>query len=127
LSPDSIAEFVLPYQERALAAFGGGFIHYCGDNAALYDGELRSPMVRGVNFGNPERYDFAVVIPQLIEAGKCYAGSIPRRDEESLTDYFRRIIGYTGGTRKGLIFSPSLLPEESAEPQRVVDLWRSLQ
>ncbi|HEX2947955.1 MAG TPA: hypothetical protein VHV83_00025, partial [Armatimonadota bacterium] len=47
LSPDSIAEFVLPYQERALAAFGGGFIHYCGDNAALYDGELRSPMVRG--------------------------------------------------------------------------------
>ena len=107
LAPATIAEFVMPYEQRALAAFGGGFVHYCGSNAALYAEELRNPYTRGLNFGNPERYDFGVVIPQLIDAGKCYMGTIARTAGESLEAYFRRVIGYTGGTPKALSCSPN--------------------
>ncbi|MHB9130150.1 MAG: hypothetical protein ACYDBB_03545 [Armatimonadota bacterium] len=127
MSPAMVEEFVLPYQQRALAAFGGGLIHYCGDNEALYQGIVRNPAVRGLNFGNPERHDFSRIIPQLIEAGKCYAGSIDRGVDESLEAYFRRVIGYTGGARKGLVLMPALRGEETADPARVLDLWRSLQ
>ena len=127
LSPTMVAEFVLPYQRRALEAFGGGFVQYCGHNDALYAGVLANPAVRGLNFGNPERHDFAKVIPDLQAAGKCYYGAIPRAENETLDVYFRRVIGYTGGRRKGLIFTPHLRAEEAAEPQQVLDTWRALQ
>ncbi|HEY3418878.1 MAG TPA: hypothetical protein VGM23_18545 [Armatimonadota bacterium] len=127
LSPGTIDEYVIPYQRQALEAFGGGYVHYCGDNDALYAAILRNPAVRGLNFGNPERHDFSRVIPQLIEAGKCYLGILPREEDETLEAYFRRVIGYTGGTRKGLIFTPRLTAEEVTDPRRVIDLWRSLQ
>ncbi len=127
LSPDCIAEFVIPYQQRALEAFGGGWVHYCGNNDALYTQVLANPAARGLNFGNPERHDFAKVIPDLIEAGKFYLGPVPRLDDEALADYFRRVIGYTGGTKKGLVFMPALHGEEVTEPARVIELWRTLQ
>ena len=50
-----------------------------------------------------------------------------RADDETLAAYFCRVIGYTGGTRKGLIFTPELRGDEAAQPDRVLDLWRSLQ
>ncbi|MHB9025093.1 MAG: hypothetical protein ACYC7E_13130 [Armatimonadota bacterium] len=127
LSPATIDEYVLPYQRQALEAFGGGYVHYCGNNDALYAAVLRNPAARGLNFGNPERHDFSKVIPQLIEAGKCYLGPLPREEDEALEAYFRRVIGYTGGTRKGLIFTPQLIEEERTDPRRVIDLWRNLQ
>ncbi len=30
ISPKQIDEFVIPYDQKALEAFGGGFIHFCG-------------------------------------------------------------------------------------------------
>lgn len=127
LAPEMLDVFVHPYRRRALAAFGGGWVHYCGDNAALLAGILAEPLVRGLNFGNPERHDFSVIIPALIDAGKCYCGSIPRGDDETLDAYFRRVIGYTGGARKGLIFMPILHADESANPPRVLETWRAMQ
>jgi len=127
LAPEMIETFVLPYQQRALAPFGGGFIHYCGNNEALYHGCLRNPLVRGLNLGNPERHDFSRIIPELLTAGKCYAGTINRRSEEAMSDYFRRVIGYTAGARTGLIFMAELHPEETVDPARVLDCWRNLQ
>jgi len=127
LNGDSIAEFVAPYQQQALAVFGGGYVHFCGNNPALYRAVLENPYARGLNFGNPELFDFAVVLPELIAAGKCYQGGIPRNEGESLRDYFTRVISYTAGSRTGLIFMPSLWPAELNEPERVVGLWRELQ
>ncbi len=127
LNAEAIAEFVHPYRSRGLAAFGGGFVHYCGDNDHLYADVLSEPLVRGLNFGNPERHDLGRVIADLIQAGKCYWGGIPRDDDETLEAYFRRVIGYTAGTRKGLIFTPTLRGDEAKEPQRVIEMWRSLQ
>jgi hypothetical protein len=127
LNEEAIAEFVHPYRAQGLAPFGGGFVHYCGDNAHLYRDVLSEPMVNGLNFGNPERHDMGQVIADLIAAGKCYWGSIPRDDDETLEAYFARVIGYTQGTRTGLIFTPSLRGDEWNEPERVVGVWRELQ
>ena len=127
LSPELVAEFVVPYRDRCLAPFGGGWVHYCGDNEAVYRSLLKATQVRGINFGNPERHDFSRVLPELVAAGKCYYGAPPRLEDESLEAYFRRTLGYTGGARKGLIFVPELHGDEPKEPVRVLDLWRSLQ
>ena len=127
LAPNTIDTFVLPYQARALAPFGGGFIHYCGNHDALYRGCVDNPWVRGLNFGNPERHDFSVILPELIARGKCYAGEINRLDDESLDAYFRRVVGYTQGAKRGLILTPVLHPDETADPARVLDTWRGVQ
>jgi hypothetical protein len=127
LNREAIEEFVGPYRQQGLAPFGGGFVHYCGDNAGLYQNVLADPTARGLNFGNPERHDFAKVIPDLIAAGKCYWGSVPREEDETLEAYFRRVVGYTGGARKGLIFMPALRGDEPADPARVVGVWRDVQ
>jgi hypothetical protein len=127
LSPELVNEFVVPYRNQGLAPFGGGWVHYCGDNDEVYCSLLQAPQVRGINFGNPERHDFSRVLPELIEAGKFYYGNPPRLDDESLNVYFHRVLGYTGGARKGLIFVPELRGDEPKEPARVLDLWRSIQ
>ncbi|MEI6521537.1 MAG: hypothetical protein WCO98_16095, partial [bacterium] len=95
LNQESIDKYVIPYQKEALQPFGGGFIHYCGDNNALYNGVINNPLVRLLNFGNPERHDFNKVIPDLIERNIVYIGSVYREPNESLPDYFKRVIGYT--------------------------------
>ncbi len=127
LSADLVDEFVVPYRDQGLAPFGGGWVHYCGDNAHVYRSLLRSPWVRGINFGNPERHDFSRVIPELIAAGKFYFGAPARGADETLEAYFRRTLGYTSGTRVGLIFCPELRDNEAAEPARVLELWRGMQ
>jgi len=127
LSPELIEQFVVPYRDAGVAPFGGGWVHYCGDNAALYRTLLRAPQVRGINFGNPERHDFSRVLPELIEEGKFYFGNPPRQEDETLEAYFHRVIGYTGGAKKGLIFVPELRDDEPKAPARVLDLWRALQ
>lgn len=127
LKSESIAEYVLPYQIEALKNFGGGFIHYCGDNQALYDGVINNPYMRVLNFGNPERHDFEKVIPDLIEKNKVYMGNITRAEGESLKEYFNRVISYTCNTKRGLIFQPSLNADEMKEAEKVIDLWRNLQ
>lgn len=57
ISPAGYLEFSKPYNERALTAFGGGWIHYCGKGHQILPHILETPGVYGVNFGNPEMQD----------------------------------------------------------------------
>ncbi len=57
LSPTSYLEFCRPYNERVLAAFNGGWIHYCGNGKQMLPHILDTPGVTAVNFGNPEMQD----------------------------------------------------------------------
>lgn len=61
LSPTSYLEFCRPYNERVLAAFNGGWIHYCGDGRHILPHVLSTPGVTGINFGNPEKQDLCAV------------------------------------------------------------------
>lgn len=37
LSPSVIKEFIIPYLKEALKPFGGGWVHFCGNNSYLLD------------------------------------------------------------------------------------------
>lgn len=61
ISGPSYLEFCRPYNQRALAEFGGGWIHYCGQGHQILPHILDTPGVLGVNFGNPEMQDLDAV------------------------------------------------------------------
>jgi len=127
LSPALLDEFVAPYTERALATFGGGYIHYCGKNDHLFKVLLAQPSVRGFNFGNPERHDVNTVMCELTASGKVYYGEWKRLEGEVMADYFRRVLAPLEGVKRSLIFCPSLTQEELKEPQRVMEIWANAQ
>ncbi|MBM4048639.1 MAG: hypothetical protein FJ279_26345 [Planctomycetes bacterium] len=126
LNATMVDEFVIPYTRRVLAAFGGGWIHYCGGTKRLFDQFVRVPEARGINFGNPERYAPSEILGTCLALGKFYYGSFRREPSESLEAYYRRILGGLNGHRKGLIFVSSLKKDDPPAPQ-AVELWRKLQ
>jgi hypothetical protein len=91
LSPDHIAEFTIPSLERQLEFTGGGYVHFCGYNVHLLDACVNTEKVRGVNFGNPEKYNMEEVLSRLAKAGKVYYGAIPKAKDEDLEAYFLRL------------------------------------
>ncbi len=124
LNAAQIAEFVTPYTNRLLAAFGGGWVHYCGRNDALYRAVIdEMPQAYALNFGNPEKHDLAAVLDDLLRRGKTYFGGAPRQPDEDTESYFRRVLGYTQGRGRGLIFHHN----GGADAVRDVALWRELQ
>ena len=72
LSPEHIDEFVIPYDQQALEAFDGGFIHYCGKHDYLLEAYLKMKEVRAINLGDPQSYDFGETMDQFIKYEKIY-------------------------------------------------------
>ena len=59
LSEDMHRAFSKAYNDRILAAFGGGSMHYCGPSRTWAHEAVDSPWLRGINYGNPEMQDLA--------------------------------------------------------------------
>lgn len=57
LSAEMYREFCTPYNECAMVAFEGGWIHYCGDAKQMMPEVLVLNGLTGINFGNPEKQD----------------------------------------------------------------------
>ena len=74
LCGEHLQEYMKPYTEQLLAKFGGGYIHYCGDNKHLLQITPYLKNSIGMNFGNPERHDPAAVLSELGGLHKCYYG-----------------------------------------------------
>ncbi len=130
VSPQVFREFVAPHMAFALRPFGGGWVHFCGSGHQWLEELLEIPEVKGVNFGNPERYDYEATMDLVLDRGKVYVGTFPRLPDESLQTYFQRILRplKKRGTRRGLILilrAKDLSKEES--PEGIVDLWHVLQ
>jgi len=122
LSPGLIA-VTLPFLQEGLKPFGG-WVHFCGSGQNLLNQILELSEVRGVNFGNPEKYPWKETIARIASAGKIYYGNVFRNDGESLSDYFERVL--SGLKIKGnLICCPSLKPGESSH--EAVTAWRKIQ
>ncbi len=122
LAKEHIEEFVMPYSRKVLEHFGGGYVHYCGDNAHLYQAVLAEPLAYGLNFGNPERHDLELVLDDLSARGKVYYGGIPKDEQEDLASYFTRYL--QAGKREG---SGHLLLQYScseADRSAVSDAWQ---
>lgn len=127
LSPKLFAEFSLPYLKRALEPFGGGWVHLCGNGNHLLDMYLDVEKIKGINFGNPEFWDYERVMPKVIEKGKFYYGGFYRKENESIRDYFERILKPLKGKKKGLIFIPRGANMWQEGPEECMKLWHSLQ
>ena len=87
---EHLLEFMKPYTDRLLEHFGGGYIHYCGDNRHLLE---LIPGIKGnigLNFGNPERHDPKAVLEELGRKKMCYYGSFPQISLEEYVNLARR-------------------------------------
>ena len=126
ISPQQIDEFVIPYDQKALEAFGGGFIHFCGENDYLLESYLKLDKVRAVNLGNPEMYDFDTTMQKFIDYKKCYFGLWPKMEKENLDEYVNRMKGATGGGKRGLLlhFDEAMFPEYSC--QDILQKWKEM-
>ena len=60
LSEQMYREFSKTYNDRIIEAFGGGSLHYCGPPKEWTHAAVDMPLLRGINFGNPEMHDLAV-------------------------------------------------------------------
>ncbi|PIW34139.1 MAG: hypothetical protein COW28_00820, partial [bacterium (Candidatus Ratteibacteria) CG15_BIG_FIL_POST_REV_8_21_14_020_41_12] len=124
LSPEIVKEFVVPYIKKALSPFEGGWVHFCGKGNHLLDIFLEIPEVKGINFGNPENYDPAEILPKLESKGKVYYGSFPRKEKEGTEEYFARLLKPLH--KKGTLLLVFNLPEGEGSPS-VLSLWHSVQ
>jgi uroporphyrinogen-III decarboxylase len=59
LSKEMYEEFVRPYDEKLLSAFGGGSIHFCGRGEQWIYSMLESKGLGALNFGQPPNMSFA--------------------------------------------------------------------
>lgn len=123
ISPEHIDEFVIPYDKKALKEFGGGFIHFCGKNEYLLEAYLKLDLVRAINFGNPDMYNFELTMKKFIESKKCYFGLWPKEEKENLQEYLLRIKKATKEGKKGMIlhFDTKMFPEYSG--QQIFEKW----
>ena len=126
ISPKHIDEFVIPYDKKALNAFGGGFVHFCGKNDYLLESFLKLDEVRAINLGNPEMYDFDITMQKFVDYKKCYFGLWPKEENETLEEYIFRIKQATDGGKRGLIlhFDEAIFPEYSC--QDILKKWRKI-
>lgn len=123
LSPRHIDEFVIPYDQQALEAFGGGFIHFCGKHDYLLESYLKIKEVRAINLGDPQRYDFEEVMDKFIHHKKVYFGLWPKKEKEGIQGYIQRMNRKTEGGKRGLLlhFDESMFPGYSCE--EILALW----
>jgi len=128
IRPADVRRNVRPAIERIGQEFDGAFVHFCGRGQHLLQALLDLPQVSCFNFGDPGNYDFAALLPRLIETGKYYYGRIPRGPEEELGAYFARVLGYLQGHRLGLALMPDLdEPIDEARAAEIVALWHEAQ
>ncbi|MCL2878846.1 MAG: hypothetical protein FWF29_01255 [Treponema sp.] len=126
LSPEFIAEFTIPSLERQLEFTGGGYVHFCGYNTHLLDACINTEKVRGINFGNPEKYDMEDVLRRLAKAGKVFYGGIPKKPDEELKSYFTRLCKAatdTNGCCRLLLVMHASTPEKAEEIRSV---WKEV-
>ena len=117
-------ELIMPYLEKAIKPFGGGWVHFCGNGSHLIDLYLGSEHVKGINIGNPEMYDPEKIMPIIDKYSKVYAGIWPRKKEESKYAYLSRILSSLRGKKKGLILLYLLDNEDECE--EIMKIWQSL-
>ena len=128
LSPNLIREFVIPYTKKSLGAFGGGFIHFCGNGSHLIDLYMEIEEVRGIELGNPELHNYDEVMGKIIKHGKVLCSGWPKRKGEKTKDYFRRMLEPLGGKRKSLILVPHGGENSDwQDKEEIIGLWRSMQ
>jgi len=128
--PEHYREFVLPYQARAFAAFGGGWLHYCGgwpgtgrsEGTHLHESYAQVEGLRGINWTT--RNDWVAEMRKLRELGPVFIGGLMREPDESLESYFRRALS-AYDRKAGLLFTS--MHGTPDDPDLIMETWHRLQ
>ena len=123
-------EFIQPYEERAFAAFGGGWLHYCGgwpgfkraEGLHLHDDYSKVEGLRGLNWTTAG--DWFAEMARLRDLGIVHVGGIYREEGESMESLFRRMLA-PYDRRAGII--PSFFFLDAPDADMAMDLWHKLQ
>jgi hypothetical protein len=79
LSPEVYDQFVRPCDERILAEFGGGAMHYCGKADHCLERMTAGPLLRHVNSSQPDLNDPAKLLAFTVDRGRIL--DVPARHE----------------------------------------------
>lgn len=126
ISPGSIERFVLPVVERAAAAFGGAFLHFCGRHADFFTMLCRTPCVRAIDLGNPEMYETRCVMEQCAETGTVLHSRLAADPGENWEQYTRRLGRLVRETGVRCILRPLIYPHRRQESLEMQELWHDL-
>jgi hypothetical protein len=126
LSPRMIQEFVLPYTERALRPFGGGFVHFCGHHRRLFERLCESPLVRAIDLGNSEDYDCRWLLERCAASNTVLYSRIAAEPGEDWRAYVRRLAGLVRETGARCILRPMAHPDSREECAAMRDTWHEL-
>jgi len=126
LSPAMIERYLLPYIERAIAPFGGGFVHYCGHHPFLHERLCRLPGVKAIDLGNSERYDCRWIMEWCAQTGTILYSRVAALEGEDWVTYIRRVAGLVRDTGARCILRPMVFPETREECAAMRDLWHEL-
>jgi len=103
-------EFVRPYNERVLAAFGGGCIHYCGDSTQNIGNYCNTRGVTAINNFTLDNFEAAAKIRRALrDKGIVYMACDFAPAEQRLADYYRELRKAMDGT-EGLIVGAYIAP-----------------
>jgi hypothetical protein len=126
LSPAMIQRFIMPFVERALAPFDGGFVHFCGLHRPLLEQLCACPWVRAIDLGNPEKYDPRWVLERCAASGTVLYSRLAAIDDEDPLAYVRRIGTLVGETNARVILRATVQPRHRDEASEMLELWRQL-
>jgi hypothetical protein len=121
-------EFELPYLRRALAEFGGGWVHFCGAASDLLELLCQVPEARGLNsnYMDSRPYDYERDVKTVQKADKFFIGSPFKAADETLEDYFRRVLRPLAKPQD-LVFTARGENLDISDPSAVISLWHKVQ
>lgn len=126
LSPAMLDRFVMPYIERAMAPFAGGFMHFCGLHKAFFERLCQTKLVRAIDLGNPEKYDTGWLLARCAESGTVLYSRLPALEGESGVDYVVRIGRLVRQAGARVALRCTVTPRDRDEARQMLDLWREL-
>ena len=126
LSPAMIDERLVPYIERAIEPFGGGFAHFCGKHEGLFDRLCAMSEVRAIDLGNPESYDTRWLLERCAETGTVLYSRVAAEEGEEWEAYVRRLAALVRDTGARCALRPNVFPKTRDACAAMRDLWHEL-
>ncbi len=110
MSADLYAEFVKPWNEKLLAAFGGGCIHYCGNSTQNIENYANTKGVTAINNFNIDNIEAASKMRKALrDKGIVYMACDFVPSDDRLEEYYKELIKSMDG-HEGLIICPYVAP-----------------
>lgn len=115
MSPGVYREFIKPYNEKFLAAFGGGCIHYCGNSTQNIENYATTQGVTAINNFTLDNLEAAAKIRRALrDKGVVYMACDFTPADRRLEDYYRELVKAMDGP-EGLIIASYVAPAIALE------------